>query len=54
MVRNDEKRDERGATAVEYGLMLALICGAIILAVGVFGQEVVSLFQEIPPRLGRD
>ena len=54
MVRNDEQRDERGATAVEYGLMLALICGAIILAVGFFGREVLSLFQDIPPRLGRD
>jgi Flp pilus assembly pilin Flp len=54
MLGGDEQHDESGATAVEYGLMLALICGAIILAVGVFGQEVVSLFQEIPPRLGRN
>jgi pilus assembly protein Flp/PilA len=54
MVGNDERRDERGATAVEYGLMLALICGAIIVTVGVFGREVLSLFQEIPPRLGRN
>jgi pilus assembly protein Flp/PilA len=48
------QRDERGATAVEYGLMLALICGAIILTVGLFGEAVLGLFQEIPPRLGRN
>jgi len=54
MDRNDEQRDERGATAVEYGLMLALICGAIIVSVGLFGREVLALFEEIPPRLGRN
>jgi Flp pilus assembly pilin Flp len=47
-------RDERGATAVEYGLMLALICGMLILTVGLFGDAVVGLFAEIPPRLGRN
>ncbi|MBD3926988.1 Flp family type IVb pilin [Nocardioides cavernae] len=54
MTRNDQRRDERGATAVEYGLMLGMIGVAIIITVGFFGQEVLSLFQEIPPRLGRN
>jgi Flp pilus assembly pilin Flp len=47
-------RSEQGATSVEYGLMLALICGAIIIAVGFFGEAVLGLFQEIPPNLGRN
>ncbi len=33
-----------GATAVEYGLLVALIAGAIAVAVGVFGRSVVDLF----------
>lgn len=32
-------RDERGATAVEYGLMLALITGVIFAAVMFLGEE---------------
>jgi pilus assembly protein Flp/PilA len=35
---------ERGATAVEYGLMVALIAIVIIGAVSVFGTNVSSLF----------
>jgi Flp pilus assembly pilin Flp len=37
-------RLDHGATAVEYGLMVALIAVVIIVAVGVFGQNVSSLF----------
>jgi pilus assembly protein Flp/PilA len=40
-------RDDRGATAVEYGLMVALIAIVIIGAVGTFGTNVSELF-EIP------
>ena len=38
------ERDERGATAVEYGLMVGLIALAIIGAVLAFGTSVSDLF----------
>jgi pilus assembly protein Flp/PilA len=41
------KDDEKGATAVEYGLMVALIAAAIILTVGLLGDELVLLFNEV-------
>jgi pilus assembly protein Flp/PilA len=37
-------RSERGATAVEYGLMLALIAAVIIIAVVFLGQKTSSTF----------
>ena len=37
-------RDDRGATAVEYGLMVGLIAVVIIGAVTVFGLAVSDLF----------
>ncbi len=37
-------RNERGATAVEYGLMVALIAAVIIGAVVVLGQNAKSTF----------
>ncbi|MBM7512709.1 pilus assembly protein Flp/PilA [Nocardioides cavernae] len=41
------KDDEKGATAVEYGLMVALIAAAIIATVGLLGDELVTLFDEM-------
>ena len=41
------KDDEKGATAVEYGLMVALIAAAIIITVGLLGDELVKLFNEV-------
>ena len=38
------ERDERGATAVEYGLMVAMIAIVIIGGVTLFGVAVSSLF----------
>ena len=40
-------RDERGASAVEYGLLVALI--AVVMAVGaaVFGTELQGLFNNV-------
>ncbi|MEV4412455.1 Flp family type IVb pilin [Catellatospora sp. NPDC049609] len=35
---------DRGATAVEYGLMVALIAAAIVVLVGAFGTELADLF----------
>lgn len=42
-----ELRNERGATAVEYGLMVALIAAAIILVVTALGADVTSAFQAV-------
>ena len=39
--------DERGATAVEYALMVGLIAVAIIAAVSALGQKVKSTFNTI-------
>jgi len=41
------KRDERGATAVEYGLMVALIAAAIVLTVTALGTSLNNLFTSI-------
>jgi pilus assembly protein Flp/PilA len=37
-------RTERGATAVEYGLLVALIAVAIIVAVGLLGGSLKGIF----------
>lgn len=49
MLVNDmkTKRDERGATAVEYGLMVALIAVAIIGTVTALGGGLNGLFTKI-------
>lgn len=41
------RKTERGATAVEYGLMVALIAVAIIVIVGALGGQLESLFSEV-------
>jgi len=40
-------RDERGATAVEYGLMVALIAIVIIVAVAALGTKLSGLFSTV-------
>ena len=40
-------RDERGATAVEYGLILALVFLALVGAVEAFGQETIEMWNNI-------
>jgi pilus assembly protein Flp/PilA len=40
-------RDERGATAVEYGMIVALIAGVIILAVTAVGTDVKNAFDTV-------
>lgn len=39
------RREEKGATAVEYGLMVSLIAVAIVLAVTFLGGQIASMFQ---------
>jgi pilus assembly protein Flp/PilA len=40
-------RDDRGATAVEYGLMVALIAAVIVLAVTALGGKLKTVFNGI-------
>jgi len=40
-------RHDRGATAVEYGLMVALIAIVIIVAVSLLGTNLSTLFQTV-------
>jgi pilus assembly protein Flp/PilA len=46
------KRNERGATAVEYGLLVGLIAVVIIVAVTALGGQLNTLFQSITRSLG--
>ncbi len=38
------KRDERGATATEYGLLVGFIAVVIVVGVGVFGEALNGYF----------
>ena len=49
-VRAAQLRDDRGATAVEYGLMVALIAVAIIATVLALGGKLNTLFTQIAQR----
>ena len=40
-------RDDRGATAVEYGLMVALIAAVIVVAVTALGSKLNTVFNGI-------
>ncbi len=44
--------DERGSTAVEYGLILSLIAVAVIVTLGTLGQNIASTFQTVAAELG--
>ena len=45
------KKDEKGATAVEYGLMVGLIAVVIIAAVTLLGKQLDALFTSISDAL---
>ena len=45
------RKDEKGATAVEYGLLVALIAGVIILAVTLLGGNLATLFSDVASRV---
>ena len=40
-------KDEEGATAVEYGLLVALIAAVIVTVVGVLGGQINTAFQTV-------
>lgn len=44
-------QNERGATAVEYGLMVALIAVAIITTVGLLGTNLNGLFSAVKGKI---
>ena len=46
-----EAGKDRGATAVEYGLMVALIAVAIIVSVTLLGTNLAALFGRVAARL---
>ncbi|MFE4834313.1 Flp family type IVb pilin [Arthrobacter sp. NPDC056691] len=41
------RHDEKGATAVEYGIMVALIAVVIIVAVGLIGGNLTTTFSSV-------
>lgn len=47
-----DSRKDRGATAVEYGLLVGLIAAGIIVVVGVIGGQLDGLFQRVSDGLG--
>jgi pilus assembly protein Flp/PilA len=40
-------KEEEGATAVEYGIMVAAIAAIIIVTVGVVGDKVLNAFEDV-------
>ena len=40
-------KDEKGAAAVEYGVMVALIAGVIVLTVTTIGQQLNTAFTKV-------
>ena len=42
---------EKGATAVEYGLMVALIAAVIVVSVGLIGDELLIAFDKVKDAL---
>lgn len=47
------RKDEEGATAIEYGLIAALIAVAIISAVSTVGTELTNTFTEVSTELAK-
>lgn len=45
-------RSEKGATMVEYGLMVALIAVVALAAVTTLGQNIASTFNQIAGKIG--
>ncbi|TSA06869.1 MAG: Flp family type IVb pilin [Deltaproteobacteria bacterium] len=45
--------DESGATAVEYGIIIALIAGAIILALTALGTNLTGLFTRMSTEVAK-
>ncbi len=46
-----DRRDEKGATAVEYGLLVALIAAVIIAVVVTLGTDIKAAFTTVESKL---
>lgn len=46
------RREETGATAVEYGIMVGLIAVVIIVAVGLLGGTLTTMFEQVKCQVG--
>ncbi|MFM9429211.1 Flp family type IVb pilin [Arthrobacter sp. MP_2.3] len=46
------RNDEKGATAVEYGLMVALIAVVLVIGVTAFGKDLSAFFTSLPGKVG--
>jgi len=44
-------KDESGATAIEYGLIAALVSVAAIVALGAMGESLVTIFEVVSSEL---
>ena len=51
MIKNFFKKDEEGATAIEYGLIAALIAVAAITAMGSLGNNLSNTFNKVGNQL---
>jgi pilus assembly protein Flp/PilA len=51
-IKNRLTDEEKGATAVEYGLLVALIAAFVIGVVTVLGQEIKTTFNDVVAGLG--
>lgn len=43
--------NEEGVTAIEYALLAALIFGAIVISVGVLGEAVAALYDDVAAKV---
>ncbi len=48
----DRLREEKGATAVEYGLMVGLIAAVIVGLVATLGGQLADMFEAVTEALG--
>jgi pilus assembly protein Flp/PilA len=51
MINRKAERDERGATAVEYGLLVALIAAVIVATVAVLGGYINDAFTTVNDKI---
>jgi pilus assembly protein Flp/PilA len=52
MLTQPLRRDDRGATAVEYGLMVALIAAVIVAVVATLGNQINNAFTTVSNSIG--
>lgn len=53
MFQVNDRREERGATAVEYGLLVALIAAVIVAVVALLGGNIKDAFTDVNSELSK-